>query len=400
MDKRLVVLCSIIALDAVGIGLIYPILPELLRTLNGSAEISVLYGAILALYAFMQFVFSPVLGSLSDRVGRRRVLLTSIAGTTVDYLAMAFAPNMAVLVVGRAIAGITSANLPVAMAYITDITGEDERASRIGYLQGAFGIGFFAGPILGGLLAPTSVRLPFIAAAALNGITLTLALVALPDTRRTHPPQRNTDTARRTRWIIDSKPLIPLLAIHVLMGVIGNLSSTIWVLYGYDRFAWTSSTMAYSLALLGLCHAAAQTGLTGPVTERLGERLTVILGIACDVTAMVCIGVARQGWIAFALAPLFSLGAIGLPALQSLMTRQVDEARQGELQGVLASIASLTAVVGPLIASTAYASIKHLWIGGVWVIGAALYAFALPLLQRPIIPSLENANDNRAPVRL
>jgi MFS transporter, DHA1 family, tetracycline resistance protein len=397
MDKRLVTLCSIIALDGVGIGLIYPILPDLLRALTGSVEVSLLYGAILALYALMQFVFSPLLGFLSDRVGRRPVMIASIMGTTVDYLAMAFAPSVTILVIGRAIAGITSANLSVAMAYVTDITDENARASRMGYLQAAFGIGFFAGPIMSGLLAPISVRLPFVTAAVLNGLTLTLATFALPETRQPVRSKRQhaVVTRRRLGWIVESKTLLSLLAIQALMGIIGNVSSTTWILYGHDRFMWDSTTTAYSLALLGLCHAAAQAGLTGPVTARLGERSTVILGIVCDVAAMVSVGLARRGWIAFALAPVFSLGAIGMPALQSLMTRQVDETRQGELQGILASIASLTAVLGPLVASASYASTKHLWMGGVWVIGAALYGLVLPFLPKTDSANSENTNVDR-----
>jgi DHA1 family tetracycline resistance protein-like MFS transporter len=254
MDKRLIVLCSIIALDAAGIGLIYPILPDLLRELTSTKEISVLYGAVLALYAFMQFVCSPVLGSLSDRFGRRPVMLASIGGTTVDYLAMALAPNVAVLIVGRAIAGMTSANLPVAMAYVADVTREEERASRISYLQAGFGIGFFAGPILGGLLAMWGVRLPFVAAAVLNGVTFTLAWRILPESKppSARVPQASTATVGRWQWILASRSLLPLLTIQMLMGLIGNLSSTVWLLYGYDRYSWDNSTMAYSLALLGL----------------------------------------------------------------------------------------------------------------------------------------------------
>jgi MFS transporter, DHA1 family, tetracycline resistance protein len=393
MSKRIVVLCLIVALDAVGIGLIYPVLPELLRALTGTTEVSILYGTILALYAFMQFVSSPVLGALSDRFGRRPVLLVSIAGATIDYVVMARSANIGVLLVGRAIAGATSANLAVAMAYIADVTDEHSRSTRIGYLQAAFGVGFFLGPVLGGVMGTNGVRTPFLAAAILNVLTFAVAYAGVPESRRgTGALALATfNPFGHIRWAISVESLVPLLAIHLLMGVIGNVTSTIWVLYGHDRFLWGARATGYSLALLGLCHAIAQGTLTGPVTARLGERMAVYAGIACDVVAMVWLGVASQGWVAFALAPLFSLGAIGLPALQSLTTRQVDETHQGELQGVLASIGSLTATVGPMIASAAYATTKQWWLGGVWVFAAALYVFCVPLMQARVLRSTSSA---------
>jgi MFS transporter, DHA1 family, tetracycline resistance protein len=383
MSKRIVVLCLIIALDAVGVGLIYPMLPELLRALVGSAEVSITYGAIVALHAFMQFVFSPVMGALSDRFGRRPVLLVSIVGATIDYAIMGRSASVVVLLVGRAIAGLTSANLAVAMAYVTDITGEGERAARIGYLQAAFGVGIFLGPILGGSVGTLGIRMPFLAAASLNGLTFALAYFGLPESRRGSSGQVRTtlNPLGHVRWAIGASALVPLLVLHFLMGIVGNLSSTVWVLYGHDRFWWDSRTTGYSLALLGLCHAAAQALLTGPITERFGDRKTVYAGIVCDVLAMVALGIATRGWMAFALAPLFALGALGLPALQSLTTRQVSEERQGELQGVVASVGSLTAVVGPLVASIVYSSTKAWWMGGVWVAGAALYIFCVPVFN-------------------
>ncbi|CAN5567763.1 hypothetical protein BH09GEM1_BH09GEM1_37910 [soil metagenome] len=183
MNRRLVVILSIIALDAVGIGLIFPILPALLKQLTGSGDISLLYGVILALYALMQFVFSPVLGALSDRYGRRPVLLLSTVGATIDYLCMALSQALAVLLIGRAIAGLTSANMAVATAYISDITAEGERAKRFGWLSAGFGIGFIAGPVIGGTLGELHLRAPFMLAALLNAINFALAFGWLPETR-------------------------------------------------------------------------------------------------------------------------------------------------------------------------------------------------------------------------
>ena len=172
MNKALIVILAAVMLDAIGIGLIFPILPALLRDVAHTAEVATLFGIMLALYSAMQFLFSPMLGVLSDRYGRRPVLLISLAGAAIDYLIMAFAPELWMLVLGRAIAGITSANMAVATAYITDISPEEERAKRFGYFHAMFGIGFIIGPVLGGVLGDFWVRAPFIAAAVLNGAQL------------------------------------------------------------------------------------------------------------------------------------------------------------------------------------------------------------------------------------
>ena len=195
VNRSLVVLYTAIALDAVGIGLIFPILPRLLAEVADCREVASTIGIIAALYAVMQFVFSPVLGALSDRLGRRPVMLASIAGATLDYVVMACAPQLWLIVLGRAIAGLTSANMAVAGAYLTDVTPEDQRARRFGLCSAMFGAGFIAGPVLGGLLGDHGVRLPFLCAAALNAANFVLALLLLPES---HPPKGQSSTSRRS----------------------------------------------------------------------------------------------------------------------------------------------------------------------------------------------------------
>src|SRR3569833_523297 len=183
MTRSLFVIITVVALDAIGIGLIFPILPSLLEELTGSGQVSGIYGVILAAYAAMQFVFSPILGMLSDRIGRRPVMILSLAGAAVDYLIMAFSPALWVLVVGRIIAGITSANMSVAGAYIADISDEKERAQRFSWMSAAFGVGFIIGPVLGGVLSAYFLRAPFLAAAVLNGLDLLMVMLVVKEQR-------------------------------------------------------------------------------------------------------------------------------------------------------------------------------------------------------------------------
>jgi DHA1 family tetracycline resistance protein-like MFS transporter len=386
LNKALVVILAAVTLDSIGIGLIFPILPALLRDVGHMAEVATLLGLMLALYSACQFLFSPILGVLSDRFGRRPVLLVSLAGATIDYLVMAFAPHLWILVLGRAIAGITSANMAVATAYITDISTEEERARRFGLFHAMFGIGFIIGPVLGGFLGDIWVRAPFIAAAVLNGINLCLALFVLPESRRGQPGARFTwDTLnpfRPLKWALTFRALIPMMAIFVIMNFVGTMYGTVWALFSEHSFQWKGLMIGLSLGAFGVFHAGAQAFLTGPTVARLGERWALIFGMACELTSLVILGFATQGWILFALAPLFALGGVGMPALQSLVTRQVGADKQGQLQGVLASLVSLAAVFGPVFFSFAYFGIQDTWPGLVWIIGAGIYLLALPLMLR------------------
>ena len=384
MNKALVVILAAVTLDAVGIGLIFPILPALLRDVGHISEVATLLGVMLALYSACQFLFSPVLGVLSDRFGRRPVLLVSLAGAAIDYLIMAFAPELWLLVLGRAISGITSANMAVATAYITDISTEEERARRFGLFHAMFGIGFIIGPVLGGILGDIWVRAPFIAAALLNGVNFALALFVLPESRKGQLGAQFTwDTLnpfKPLKWALTFSALIPLMAIFVIMNFVGTMYGTIWALFSEDSFQWNGMMIGLSLGAFGVFHAGAQAFLTGPAVARLGERWALVVGMACELTALVILGVATQGWILFALAPLFALGGIGMPALQSFTTTQVGADKQGQLQGVLASLVSLAAVFGPLFFSFVYFGVRGSWPGLIWIIGAGIYLLALPLM--------------------
>jgi DHA1 family tetracycline resistance protein-like MFS transporter len=385
MSRSVFVIIFVVGLDAIGIGLIFPILPGLLKELTGSAEISTIYGLVLAAYAAMQFVFSPILGLISDRFGRRPVLILSLAGAAIDYLIMALTPSLAVLVIGRLIAGVTSASMAVASAYIADVTAEKDRAQRFGWMSATFGIGFIIGPVLGGFASGWFLRAPFLIAAGLNALNLVLALAVLKESRTSSKGRldlKSLNPFAPLRWAFSFPALAPLLAMFLIFAINGNIPGTIWVLYGTEKFGWDQLTLGASLAVFGLCYALSQAFLTGPITRWLGERGTIIFGVVSDTVAFVGLGLATAGWVPFALAPFFAMGGVGLPALRSLMSAQAGEDRQGELQGILASASSLTSIAGPLIGTTIYLWGKPHFIGAVWLVAAALYLLSIPVLTR------------------
>lgn len=283
MNRSLIVIFTAIVLDAVGIGLIFPILPSLLQDVTHAANVAPYIGIMTALYAVMQFVFAPVLGALSDRIGRRPVLLISLAGAAINYLFLAFAPNLWMLLLGRAIAGVSSANTSVAAAYITDISAEDQRARRFGLFNAMFGIGFIIGPVLGGALGDYWLRLPFIAAAALNGCNLLMAFFVLPESRE--PTREKIDLAalnplRPLRWVFSMKSLLPIIFIFFVFSATGEAYGTCWALWGNDTFQWNGLWIGLSLGTFGVCQTLAQAFLPGPAVKWLGERAAILTGVA------------------------------------------------------------------------------------------------------------------------
>jgi len=389
------VIFATVILDAIGIGLIFPILPALLQDVTHAANVAPYIGIMTALYALMQFIFAPVLGALSDRLGRRPVLLLSLAGAAVNYLFLAVAPSLWMLLLGRAIAGLTSANVSVATAYITDISPEATRARRFGLLNAMFGAGFIIGPVLGGALGDYGLRLPFMAAAVLNTCNLLLALFMLPESRPLmRPPTRaKIDLAalnplRPLRWVLSQKSLLPITVIFFTFSAAGEVCGVCWALWGHDAFEWNGLWIGLSLGAFGVCQALAQAFLPGPAVKLLGERATILAGVACACLALLVMAFATRSWMIFAIMPVFALGGIGAPALQSLATRQVADDRQGQFQGVLASSVSLASVLCPLVFSSIYFGVRAYWPGAVWLSAIVVYAALVPLvlglrLQKP-----------------
>lgn len=384
MVNRLpIVIFATIGLDAVGMGLIFPILPRLVGAVTHSHDVAPCIGILIALYASMQFVFAPVLGALSDRLGRRPVLLVSIGGAAVDYALMALAPSLWLLIVGRAIAGLTGASISVATAYITDISPEETRARRFGLFNAMFGVGFILGPVLGGILGDHGLRLPFIAAAVLNAGNLVLALFALPESRT--PGREKMDLAalnplRPLRRAFLTKTLMPVIATFFTLSASGEVYGTCWALWGNDMFGWNGLWIGLSLGTFGVLQALAQALLIRPAVRLLGERGTVLMGIAGACTALLTMAFITQAWMVFALMPLMALSGIGTPALQALATRLVDVRQQGQFQGVLGSAMSMASIIGPLTFSTAYSGVRAEWPGAIWLLAVTVNALAVPLV--------------------
>ncbi|EJC79887.1 arabinose efflux permease family protein [Rhizobium leguminosarum bv. trifolii WSM2297] len=391
MTRSLIVIFTAIVLDAVGIGLIFPILPSLLQEITHAENVAPTIGTMTALYAVMQFIFAPVLGALSDRLGRRPVLLISLAGAAVNYLFLAFAPNLALLFIGRAIAGLTSANIAVATAYITDISPEEKRARRFGLFNAMFGLGFIIGPVLGGVLGDYWLRLPFIAAAILNGANLLLALFILPESRpgsRERIELSTLNPLRPLRAVLEVKSLLPVIILFFIFSATGEAYGTCWALWGSDAFHWNGLSIGLSLGAFGICQALAQAFLPGPAVKLLGERGAILTGVGGVCIALTVMAFADKSWMIFAIMPVFTLGGIGVPALQSLATRQVDETSQGQFQGVLASVVSLASIIAPLAFSSFYFVVRREWPGAIWLSVVAVYAVSVPLvldlrLKRP-----------------
>lgn len=385
--RRLWVILGIILLDSAGIGLVLPFLPTLLRTVLGTADLRWHYGLFLSLYAFVQFLCAPMLGALSDRFGRRPVLLVSIAGAVVNYLCMALAPSYGWLLVGRTIGGLTAANASVAAAYLTDITPEQNRARTFGYLSAAFGVGFIFGPTLGGLLGAWWIRAPFVAAALLNAASLVAALIVLEESLEKRLVTFDLSSMHPLgplRWAFSFPGMVSLLGAYVVMALVGEVGGTVWVLYGQDKFRWNDLTVGLSLSGFGLFHALAQAFVAGPVSEKWGERTALLVGIISDMAAYVAIAFAVNPYVPFLLFPVFCVGGIGAPALQSLLTAGVDEQHQGRLQGVLTSMTSIASVIGPFVISEAYFASRATFPGFVWIAGAALYVLCLPAIRKPL----------------
>jgi MFS transporter, DHA1 family, tetracycline resistance protein len=349
-------------MDILGMGLVIPILPRLVQRLVGGTigEASLVFGLLVSIYSVMQFFCAPVLGALSDRFGRRPVILVALAGLGLDYVLLSMAPSIWWLVLGRVIAGICGATITPAGAYIADVSPPEKRAANFGLIGVAFGLGFIAGPALGGLLGETNLRLPFMVCAGLTFVNFLFGLLVMPESLRPENrrpitlSQMNPVGALRAVWRYPGVAAVVPIFIAAQLAQQGLQS--VWVPYTTYRYGWSVAQIGASLAVVGLLFAISQGALVRPVVGRFGELRTLTIALVVAVVGMLLFGLASQGWMMYAVTALYCLG-LGLlnPAVQGLMSRSVAANAQGLLQGALTSVMTATAIVGPPLANGLFA---------------------------------------------
>jgi DHA1 family tetracycline resistance protein-like MFS transporter len=350
-----------VALDMLALGVMVPVLPKLVQQMEGGdvARAATVTGVFGFAWALMQFLFSPILGTLSDRYGRRPVVLLSNLGLGVDYIFMALAPSVPWLFLGRVISGITSASFPTAGAYIADVTPPQQRAARFGLLGAAFGLGFVIGPAVGGLLGAVDLRLPFWVSAGLSLANFAYGLVILPESL---PPERRAKVHWRIANPLGVLPLfrssstVAFLAGSLFLFYLGHEAlPSVFVLYTGERYAWGERTIGLVLAAVGVCTALVSGGLVRSVVPRIGERRSVQLATACGVLGFFLYGAAPVSAWFLAGVPLTALMGFMGPASQALLTRSVGPSEQGRLQGGLASMKGITGMIGPILFTQVFA---------------------------------------------
>lgn len=378
-------------IDAMGFGIVMPVLPQLLLNM-GEPDIAAATrtgGILIVTYAVLQFFFGPVIGNLSDRFGRRPIILASLFAYGADYLMMGFAPTIAWLFIGRAIAGIAGAVYVPANAFVADVTPPEQRAHAFGLVGSAFGLGFILGPGIGGLLGELGVRAPFFAAAALAGVNFLFGLFVLPESlprERRRPFSWRRANPLGAVTMLRHHPGVLLYALTVVAFLIGNnVYPSTWAFFTTAKFNWSTGMIGLSLVATGIAMAGAQAFLTGRLSKRMGELRAAVFGLASAALIALAYAFITQGWMVFVLTFIGAIQAITYPALNALMSQRVPANAQGELQGGVASLGSIANIVGPLIMtqSLAYftaASAPVYFPGAAFVLAAVINLFGVILL--------------------
>jgi len=388
-----------VTLDILALGMIIPVLPHLFEQFlgNDTAMAARYYGYAGMLWAGMQFLWSPVLGTLSDRFGRRPVVLLSNLGLGLDYIFMALAPTLSWLFVGRAISGITAASITTAGAYIADVTPADKRAAAFGMIGAAFGIGFVIGPALGGLLGGIDPRLPFWVAAGMSLANFCYGWFVLPESL---PPEKRTPrfvwkTANplgALLWLKNHDKLLPLASVHFLSSLAHYVLPSTFVLYTAYRYHWGPKEVGIALGLVGIASAIVQAGLTRRLVPKLGERRALAIGLGFGVAGFAIYGLAPTGWWMLAGIPVMAFWGLAGPAGQSLMTSHLEPHEQGRLQGGLSSLMGVAGLIGPGLFTQTFAAFigpQRDWHlpGAPMLVAALLLLFAMAVAWRVTRPA-------------
>jgi len=362
MRLPLIFVIATTVIDSMGIGLILPVMPALLREVSNIplSDAAIYGGVLVTAFAFMQFLFGPVIGSLSDRYGRRPVMLISLLVMAIDYIVMALAGAFWVLLVGRMVGGVAAATQSTAAAFMADISKPEEKAARFGMIGAAFGMGFVFGPLLGGLLAEFGTRAPFYAAAALATTNLIFGYFVMPETLK--PEYRRPLTPARANPLgafknVSATPeLRRLLLLFFLYQVAFMVYPAIWAFFTEERFGWSPRMIGISLGAFGIAMAIVQGVLIRYILKWLGDRGTILYGLAFNFGAFLVLAFVESGFLAIIFIPLTALGAVVTPAVQGMMSRATSDNSQGELQGVLSSTAALATIISPLIMTQIFAA--------------------------------------------
>lgn len=354
-NKAMLFIFITLLVDCTGIGIIIPVVPTLIQQLTGGtvSEAASYGGWLTFAYAIMQFVFSPILGGLSDRYGRRPILLTSLFGLGVDYLFLFFAPTLWWLFIGRIIAGICGASFSTAGAYIADVSPPEKRAQNFGMIGAAFGLGFIIGPLLGSVFSQFGVRMPFMVAAVLSLLNWLYGYFILPESllkenRRAFDWKRANPLGSLMQ-LKKYPAILGLIVATMLIYIAGHAAQSTWTYYTIEKFKWNEQWVGYSIAFVGLSVAIVQGALIKSVMKKLGQNKAVFVGLCLYVLGFTLFAFASAGWMMFAFMIPYALAGIAGPAIQGIVSSQVPANAQGELQGAMTSLMSLTSIIGPII---------------------------------------------------
>lgn len=382
-----VLLFLIVLCESVALGLVIPSLPALYGRAAGTGDVATIFGLALGLFATVNMLALPVLGSLGDRFGRRPLLVLSLGVLAIDFLAMAFVPVLAVLLAFRVISGLTNSTSSTVAAAMADITPVEARTRRFGYLNACYGIGLFVGPLTGGMLSEMRLEAPYVLASALALVGLALAL-RLPARGRAEQvlPEPSADRERvvlnplRHLLWIGATGLAPLALVYFAVRFSFESPNVLWAIYTTERFRFSYSTIGLTMAVSGLFYAVVQLALAGPVSARIGAARTAMLGVGVDAVSMAVLAFTSAAWMIFPLLAPLSFGSIANPALQSLMSRRVDSTQQGRLQGALGSVVALATAVSPLACGALYSATSSTAVpGAAWLLPSAVYAVTVPV---------------------
>ena len=392
-DHSLLFIFITIFIDITGLGIIIPVIPALITELiNGSISEAAKYsGWLMFSYAMLQFLFAPLLGGLSDQYGRRPVILLSLFGFGINYIVLALAPNIIWLFLGRIFQGIMGASLTTASAYIADISTPEKKAQNFGLIGAAFGLGFILGPVIGGYLGQFGSRVPFIAAAAFTLINLIYGYFILPESLD-KKNRRKFDIKRAnpigTLMSLKRYPVISgLLICIVLFNIAQHATHSTWTFFTIEKFDWSEKLVGYSLGFIGLLAAIVQGGLIRIIIPKLGNIKSVYFGMIFYILGLSLFAFAEEEWMVFAFAIPLSLGGISGPALQGIMTNKIPDDEQGEFQGGMTSLVSLTAIIGPLLMTNLFSYFTsensfYYFPGAPFMVGAIISFFGLIIAVR------------------